>query len=63
MEEEICTTSAHRVCSIEDLLSKILAGLPLGSLRLSKSVCKRWLHLITGPSFNLLRSRRWSWGD
>ncbi|MFS7909181.1 putative F-box domain-containing protein [Helianthus anomalus] len=49
--------SAEIVFSIDDLLMKILAGLSLASLRLFKSVCKRWLSLITDPTFNALRTR------
>ncbi|KAM0053648.1 hypothetical protein Hdeb2414_s0007g00261841 [Helianthus debilis subsp. tardiflorus] len=49
--------SAEIVLSMDDLLCKILAGLPLASLRLFKSVWKRWFSLITDPTFNALRTR------
>ncbi|KAK9051052.1 hypothetical protein SSX86_027678 [Deinandra increscens subsp. villosa] len=48
----------HDVCSNDDLLSMILSNLPLISLRLFKSVCKRWLNLITGdPVLHALRTK------
>ncbi|MFS7909179.1 putative F-box-like domain superfamily protein [Helianthus anomalus] len=49
--------SAEIVLSMDDLLCKILVGLPLASLRLFKSVWKRWFSLITDPSFNALHTR------
>ncbi|KAJ0735476.1 putative F-box-like domain superfamily protein [Helianthus annuus] len=49
--------SAEIVLSMDDLLCKILAGLPLASLRLFKSVCKRWFSLITDPTFDALCTR------
>ncbi|KAL8268971.1 hypothetical protein R6Q59_002769 [Mikania micrantha] len=55
-DDEVCT-SAHKVLSDDDLLSKILAVLLLSSLRLSKSVCKRWSYLVTDQYFNWFRSR------
>ncbi|KAK9051051.1 hypothetical protein SSX86_027676 [Deinandra increscens subsp. villosa] len=55
---EATSAAAHDVCSSDDLLSMILSKLPLISLRLFKSVCKRWLNLITGdPVLTTLRSR------
>ncbi|KAK9057423.1 hypothetical protein SSX86_022258 [Deinandra increscens subsp. villosa] len=43
------------VVSNDDLLIEILLRLPTSSLRLFKSVSKRWLALITDPNFTLRR--------
>ncbi|KAJ0726937.1 putative F-box domain-containing protein [Helianthus annuus] len=49
--EDESRSSTDTVCSIDDLLRKILVGLPLSSLHMCKSVCKRWFSLITDPTF------------
>ncbi|KAK9057395.1 hypothetical protein SSX86_022230 [Deinandra increscens subsp. villosa] len=43
------------VVSIDDLLIEILLKLPTSSLRVFKSVSKRWLALITDPNFIIRR--------
>ncbi|GJW55040.1 F-box protein-like protein isoform X1 [Tanacetum coccineum] len=45
----------HAVECNDDLLIEILLRLPVFSLLLFKSVCKRWLSLIINPSFGLRR--------
>ncbi|GJR74135.1 F-box protein-like protein [Tanacetum coccineum] len=51
------SASANKLESTDDLLIEILLRLPLISLRLFKSVSKRWLSLIADPNFTLLRSK------
>ncbi|KAK1425338.1 hypothetical protein QVD17_20689 [Tagetes erecta] len=50
-------SSRHAVVSNDDLLIEILLRLPVLSLQRFKSVCKRWLTLITNPNFTLRRSQ------
>ncbi|GJW41048.1 F-box protein-like protein [Tanacetum coccineum] len=51
------SASANKLESMDDLLIEILLRLPLISLRLFKSVSKRWLSLIADPNFTMLRGR------
>ena len=51
------TQSVHAVEYNDDLLIEILVRLPVVSLFLFKSVCKRWLSLISNQTFTLRRSQ------
>ena len=49
--------SMHAVEYNDDLLIEILIRVPVISLVQFKSVCKRWLSLISNPSFRLRRNQ------
>nr|XP_043622781.1 F-box protein At5g07610-like [Erigeron canadensis] len=49
-------SSVHEVISDDDLLTEILLRLPVVPTLLLTSVSRRWLSLITDPSFTLRRS-------
>ncbi|KAK9051345.1 hypothetical protein SSX86_027972 [Deinandra increscens subsp. villosa] len=57
MKTTALDSSEYLVISNDDLLTEILFRLPVSSLVIFKSVSKRWINLITNPSFTLRRSQ------
>ncbi|GJT50021.1 F-box protein-like protein [Tanacetum coccineum] len=56
-EKKLPSSSVLRVVSNDDLLIEILLRLPVSSIHMFKFVSKRWLSLLTSPSFTLRRSQ------